>query len=285
MKGTIVATATKPETQTAPDGASWINGLSSIMQLSDNRPKSDLRTIVSSDVKNGKLALFVPPEMSELQPDNLRYLHAMASRNGCMLIEDRRTSDIRPLVEQRDLKPHKMISGISELLKMTGMPGPDPTLSQPHRLKPDNQHIPVTLLIDMVSASVKSSKKVVLLPTPAMVKSTGNETHPISAYACKLVLEDQDVTLSYFDSPGFKAIGYVADTQFVMHVFIGGGPLRSPHIWANTDAMLKNRFRFQLFRSKQPGQDFGLLYNTFYLDIEGNQAGGAQNADQGQLKA
>lgn len=276
---------TKTTTQASPDSASWINGLSSIMQLSDSRLKSNLRTIVSSDVKNGKLALFVPPEMSELQPDNLRYLHAMASRNGCMLIEDRRTSEIRPLVEQRDLKPHKLTKGISELLKLTGIPGADPKLSQPHRLKPDNQHIPVTVLINMVSATVEKSKKVVVLPTPAMVESTGNETHPISAYACKLVLEDQDVTLSYFDSPGFKAIGYVADSQFVMHVFIGGGPLRSPHIWANTDAMLKNRFRFQLFRSKQPGQDFGLLYNTFYLDIESQQAGGAQSDGRGQLKA
>lgn len=279
-----MATATKT-TPTVPDGQAWISGLSSIMQLSDNRTNSSLRTIVSSDVKNGKLALFVPPEMSELQPDNLRYLHAIASRNGCMLIEDRRTSDIRPLVEQRDLKPHKLITGICELLKMTGMPGPDPKVSYPHRLRADNQHIPVTSLIDMVSASIKSSKKVVVLPTPEMVESTGNETHPISAYACKLVLEGQDLVLSYFDSPGFKAIGYVANTQFVMHVFIGGGPLSSPHIWANTDAMLKNRFRFQLFRSKQPGQDFGLLYNTFFLDIESNESGAAQNVGQSQLEA
>ena len=279
-----MATATQTQNQTAPDGASWISGLSSIMQLSDNRLNSSLRTVVSSDVKNGKLALFVPPEMSELQPDNLRYLHAMASRNGCMLIEDRRTSDIRPLVEQRDLKPHKLVKGISELLKMAGMPGPAPSLSKPHRLKPEHQAIPVPLLIDMVSASVKGSKKVVILPTPAMVESTGNETHPISAYASKLVLEDRELVLSYFDSPGFKAIGYVAESQYVVHVFIGGGPLRSPHIWANTDAMLKNRFRFQLFRSKQPGQDFGLLYNTFYLDIQ-SQAGQGQNTQHNQLKA
>jgi len=270
--------ATTTETPTAPDSASWISGLSSIMRLSDTRLDPSLRTIISSDVKNSKLALFVPPEMSELQPENLRYLHALASRNGCMLIEDRRNTDIRPLVEQRDLKPHKLSIGIGELLKQAGMPGANPSLSSPHRLTPGSLHFDVPMLIEMVSATVKSSKRVVILPTPAMVESTGNETHPISAHACKLVTAEAEMILSYFDSPGFKAIGYIADNQFVAHVFIGGGPLRSPLIWANFDAMLKNRFRFQLFRSTQPGQDFGLLYNTFYLDIEPTEASGSQGA-------
>lgn len=246
------------------------------MRLSDTRLDPSLKTVISSDVKNDKLALFVPPEMSNLQPENLRYLHAMASRNGCMLIEDRRCSDIRPLVEQRDLKPHRLAQGISELLVQTGMPGPAARLSTPHRLSPGNPHIDVPELIEMVSATVAKSKRIIVLPTPALVETTGNETNPISAFACKLVTADTNTVLSFFDSPGFKAIGYIANDQFVVHVFIGGGPLRSPLIWANFDAMLKNRFRFQLFRSTQPGQDFGLLYNTFYLDINRAQAPGSQ---------
>lgn len=251
------------------------------MRLSDTRLDPSLRTVISSDVKNGKLALFVPPEMSDLQPENLRYLHALASRNGCMLIEDRRGTDIRPMVEQRDLKPHKLSLGIAQLLKQTGMPGPTARLSTPHRLMQGNPHFDVPSLIDMVSSTVSKSKRVVILPTPEMVETTGNETHPISAYACKLVTADANMVLSFFDSPGFKAIGYIANTQFVVHVVIGGGPLKSPHIWANFDAMLKNRFRFQLFRSTQPGQDFGLLYNTFYLDIQSAQASSSQPASRG----
>ena len=277
--------ATATEKPITPDSTSWISGLSSIMRLTDTRLDPSLRTMISSDVKNGKLALFVPTEMSELQPENLRYLHALASRNGCMLIEDRRRTDIRPLVEQRDLKPHKLSIGIAELLKQTGMPGPEPTLSKPHRLSPENPHFDVPVLVDMVAATIKTSKRVVILPTRALVDNTGNETHPISAHACKLVTADTEVVLSYFDSPGFKAVGYVADSQFVVHVFIGGGPLKSPHIWANFDAMLKNRFRFQLFRSTQPGQDFGLLYNTFYLDIDANAASGSQRARRGRASS
>jgi len=154
--------------------------------------------------------------MQDLQPENLRYLHALASRNGCTLIEDRRGFDIQPLVERRDLKPHILAQGVAVLLKQAGMP---------------------------------------------------DETHPISAYGCKLITADANITLSYFDSPGFKAIGYIANSQFVMHVLIGGGPIKSPQIWANHEAMQKNRFKFQLFRSTLPGQDFGMLYNTFYLNI------------------
>ena len=272
--------AATTENRVNPDSVSWINGLSSIMRLSDSRLDPSLKTIISSDVKNGKLALFLPPEMSDLQPENLRYLHALASRNECMLIEDRRTADVRPLVEQRDLKPHSLAIGIGELLQQTGMPGPAASLSSPHRLTPGNPHIDVPALIDMVSATVTKSKCIVLLPTPTLVETTGNETHPISAFACKIVTADTNTTLSFFDSPGFKAIGYIANKQFVVHVFIGGGPLRSPVIWSNFDAMKKNRFRFQLFRSTQPGQDFGLLYNTFYLDIQSNHATGSQTADK-----
>jgi len=250
-----------------PDSTSWINGLASIMRHCDKRVDSNLKTIVSSDGKNGRLALYVPTEMSDLQPENLRYLHAMASRNGCTLIEDRRGLDIRPVVERRDLKPHQLSIGISELIRLTGMPGPRAQLSSPHRLLPDSPNFSVPQLIDMVAASVGKSKRVVILPTPSLVATTGNETHPISAYGCRIITADAELTLSFFDSPGFKAIGYISNSQFVMHVFIGGGPLKSPHIWANYDTMLRNRFRFQLFRSTQPGQDFGLLYNTFYFDI------------------
>ena len=256
------------EKNAAPDSASWINGLSSIMRLTDTRIEPSLKTVISSDVKNGKLALFLPPEMSELQPENLRYLHAMASRNDCILIEDRRTSEIHPLVEQRDLKPHMLAMSICDLLKQTRMPGAQPQLSSPHRLSPGNLHIDVPVLIDMASTTISKSKRIGLLPNPTLVESTGNETHPINGFACKLVTAEANTVLSFFDSPGFKAIGYIANDQYVVHVFIGGGPLRSPHIWANFQAMQKNRFRFQLFRSTHPGQDFGLLYNTFYIDID-----------------
>jgi len=238
------------------------------MRHSDKRIDPSLKTIISSDGKNGKLALYVPPEMSELQPENLRYLHALASRNGCTLIEDRRGLDVRPMVERRDLKPHTLALGIAELVKQAGMPGPAPQLSKPHRLQPGKPNFTLPELISMVAASVNASKRVVILPTPSLVATTGNDTHPISGYGCKLITADANITLSFFDSPGFKAIGYISGEQFVMHVLIGGGPMKSPHIWANFDAMQKNRFRFQLFRSTLPGQDFGLLYNTFFLDIE-----------------
>ncbi len=250
-----------------PSSEQWINGLANVLSLTDSRADSSLRTVISSDVKNDKLALFLPPEMSELQPENLRYLHAMASRHGCLLIEDRRAMDVRPIVENRDFKPHSLVKGISQLLQQTGVPGEQMSLSRPHRLNPANPYIDLVKIIDMAAFSIAKSKRVVLLPNEAIVAATGNETHPISAHACKMTTAKFDTTVSYFDSPGFKAVGYIAGNQFVTHVLIGGGPLRTPQLWANHEAMQKNKFRFQLFRSAYPGQDFGLLYNSFYLDL------------------
>lgn len=258
------------ENQVNPESTSWINGLSSVLRLCDNNIDLSLKTIICSDGKNGRLALYVPPEMSDYQPENLRYLHVLANRNGCTLIEDRRELDIRPFVERRDLKPNQLAEGISDLLQQTGMPGPRAPLSSPHRLAPGNLNVTLPQLIDMVAHSIGKSKCVVLLPPPSLVATTGNETYPICAYGCRLITADAELTLSFFDSPGFKAIGYTTNNQFVMHVLIGGGPLKSPHIWANYDAMRNNRFRFQLFRSTQPGQDYGLLYNTFFLNIAAN---------------
>ena len=237
------------------------------MRHCDNRIDLNLKTIISSDIKNGKLSLYVPPEMSEYQPENLRYLHALAGRHGYTLIEDRRELDIRPFVERRDLKPNSLTTGISELIHQTGMPGPRAELSSPHRLRPGSPNFALPQLIDMVAASISKSKRVVFKPTPSLVATTGNRTQPIVGYGCRLLTADAELTLSFFDSPGFKAIGHIANNQFVMHVLIGGGPIKSPYIWANFGAMSKNRFRLQLFRSTQPGQDYGLLYKTLFLDI------------------
>ncbi len=262
-KNEVLAT----EENIKPSSEEWIGGLSHVIGLTDAKVEPSLRTVISSDVKNDKLALFLPPEMSELQPENLRYLQALASSQGCLLIEDRRTMKIQPIVENRDLKPHKLAQGINALLEQTGMQGDRLELSTPHRLNPENIQLDIVQLIDMAAYSIAQSKRVVLLPNDAMVEATGNETHPICAYACELRSAKLDTTLSFFDSPGFKAIGYITGNQFVTHVLVGGGPLRAPQLWSNHEAMSQNYFRFQLFRSTYPGQDFGLLYNTFYMDL------------------
>ena len=247
---------------------SWIQGVAAVLRLTERRADPRLRTNLSCHARGETPAFFLPPDMSSLQPDSLRYLHAMARRNRCRLIEDRRDIDIQPIVEQRNQKPSALALGVSLLLQQTGLPGPVRCLSTPHRLNPDSQHIPVHQLIEVAAFAAPKSKRVVVLPNKHIVDALGNDTRPIAGHACKLVTLEATTVMSYFESVAFRAIGYRTSGQFVVHVFLGGGPLRAPQLWANTHTLTNSAFRFQLFHSKHPGHDFGLLYSTQYLDLD-----------------
>ncbi len=251
----------------------WIQGLNAVLDLTDRNNNPRLRTTMSCHFKKDRLAFFLPPEMASLQPENLRYMHRIAKKHNCRLIEDRRSVNLHPIIEQRSIDTNAMTLGISMLLMQAGMPGAAPEPSTPHRLHPDNLHIDVAELISMASCVAPNSKRIVLLPNQFIVDVLDNETSPIVGYACKLVTAEAITTLAHFDSKHFRAIGYQAGNQFVMHVFLAGGPLHSPQIWANPNTISNDNFRFQLFKSTHPGHDFGLMYKTLYLDLENTNQG------------
>jgi len=259
----------------------WIQGLSAVLDLTDRRNNPRLRTTMSCTLKKNRIAFFLPPEMSSLQPENLRYMHRIAKKHDCRLIEDRRTVNVQPIIEQRNHEASTMTLGISALLKQACLPGTAPTPSVPHRLNRDNLHIDVADLISMAAFATPTSKKIVLLPNQFMVEVLDNETSPIAGYACKLVTADAVTTLTYFDSEFFKCVGYRAGNQFVMHVFLAGGPLHSPQVWANPHTISHDDFRFQLFKSTHSGHDFGLMYKTFYFDIDENATSASSNDTPG----
>ncbi len=260
-----MAAVANPEIETIEK--SWVQTLDGILNLTDRRSSTRLRTNLSSTIQHGKVAFFLPTEMASLQPENLRYMHRLANTHNCKLIEDRRTVDVQPIIEQRDNEFSTMAMGISLLLNQTGMPGSTPDLSVPHRLNPDSLHIEVADLIAMAAFAMPKSKQIVLLPNQFLAEVLDNDTSPISGYACKLVTADITTKIACFDSDNFRAIGYHAGNQFVMHVFLAGGPMHSPELWTNPHTIGHDNFRFQLFKSTHPGHDFGLMYSTLYLDI------------------
>ena len=266
IMGTTVEAAANPENVTLEKP--WVQGLSAVLDLTDRRNNPRLRTTMSCKFKRNRIAFFLPPEMASLQPENLRYMHRIAKKHNCRLIEDRRNVNVQPIIEQRSDDTNEMTLGISMLLKQAGMPGAAPEPSAPHRLHPDNLHIDVAELISMASFAAPTSKRIVLLPNQFIVDVLDNDTSPIVGYACKLVTADAVTTLAYFDSTHFRAVGYHAGSQFVMHVFLAGGPLHSPQIWSNPNTISNDNFRFQLFKSTHPGHDFGLMYKTLYLDLD-----------------
>lgn len=251
--------------------APWITQIADVLRYTDRTVDPRLRTTLSANVKRDRASLFLPPEMSVRQPESLRYIQAFASHNNCRLVEDRRSVDVQPIIEQRHRKLSPMAMGVSTLLKQTGLPGSIRSLSIPHRLDTDSPHIKMTQLIEMAAKVVDKSKRVVLLPNQFIVQALGNDTHPIIGHACNLVSGEVTTVLSYFESPAFRSVGYMAKKQFVIHVLLAGGPLQSPETWTNLHALGDSVFRFQLFRSNHPGRDFGLFYRTFYIDLDSTE--------------
>ena len=246
---------------------SWVENLAKVIRKTDHSTESRMRTVISCDIRANKPALFVPPDMAELQPQSLRYLHSFANTNDMTLVEDRRRVEVQPIIEQRDKKPPMIALGLSMLLKQTGVPGSPRSLSEPHRLNADSPHIGIAKLIEMAAFSAAESKRVVVLPNRMMVNVLNNDTQPISGFACKMISADSTSILSHFHSPQFRAIGYSAGSQYVMHVCLAGGPVRNPALWAHHHTLTRTNFRFQLFPGKRPIDDFGLFYATFYMDL------------------
>lgn len=260
------AEATTPTQSTATEKM-WVQSLADVIRKTDQSAESRMRTMLVCDIKSNKPALYVPPDMAELQPNSLRYIHAFARAHDLKLVEDRRRVEMQPIIEQRDDDPPTIALGLSMLLNQTGAPGAIRTMSEPHRLNADSPHIGIAKLIDMAAFAAPKSKRVVVLPNRMIVNVADNDTRPISGFACKLSSDDTSTVLSHFDSPKFRAIGYSTGTQYVIHVCLAGGPLRNPELWAHLHTLTRTDFRFQLFPSRKPANDFGLFYATFYLDM------------------
>jgi len=256
--------------QTMPE--QWVVPLAKRIAQTHDSPETRMRTMISCDVRSGKPSLFVPPDMAELQPRSLRYLHAFARLNDLQLVEDRRRVAIQPVHEQRGRNQSALAKGLGELLQQLGMPGRGRTLSSPHRLSADSQHVNISRLIRMAAFAAPHAKAVKVEPNRHLSEVLDNSSDPINAFACKLVSADTSTILSHFDAPHFRAIGYSAGKQYIMHLCVAGGPITSPKLWAHFHTLTRSDFQFQLFNAQSPKNDIGLFYATFYLDLSGAPA-------------
>lgn len=245
----------------------WINSLAKLAGKTQQSPESRIRTVINCDILAGKPSIYVPPDMADLQPDSLRYLHTFARRHDLQLVEDRRRVSVQPISEKRNTISPVIARAISELLQQLGMPGDARAQSQPHRLSADSQHINLNTLIRMAAFAAPTAKHVQVEPNRRLVDVLGGSKQPIAAYASKLTSADTSTIISHFDSSHFHAIGYSAGKQYVVHVCVAGGPLTSPALWSNFHTLTRSDFQFQLFSARNPKNDLGLIYTTFYLDL------------------
>jgi len=250
--------------QTAP----WIDTLAYWFSATDQQLELGLRTTLScARNDNNKTALFLPPEMGSNQPDNLHYLHRLASRHECRLIEDRRSIDIKPFIDRRENDVTPMMQASIELLKQSGMKGDNIKPSEPNRMNDDCIHIPLPELVAMAVRVAEDGKRIVVLPNPTIVKLLGDDTHPITGYAANIPVGRETITVAYYESPKYRCVGYRCGNQYINHVLLGGGPNHKPELWATEQTLVESNVRFQLYRSQRKEFDMGLLSVTQFIDL------------------
>ncbi len=258
----------KPVRSAEQPESDWIISLRDELAGTDQVVQSRLRATLSCQSAGGKLALFVPPEMAEDQPEVLEYLHAFAASQKMGLIEDRRHLDLTPIVERRKKQLPNLALGISLLLKQTGMPGPTRSLSSPHVLNKGNLRMDIGRMIRVSAQMVHKSRKVIFLPNRFIRDNLDGSTETMNGYACKVITDDDKITLVQFETDGFHAIGYISNDQFVVTVFLAGGVMARPQLWTSMNTLMDSPFRFQLFESPFTSQQVGLCYQTYYIDLE-----------------
>lgn len=244
----------------------WVQTLADIISQSDLSEESRFGTSLSCDITARKPTLYWPPGMFDLQPRNFRYLQYFAKRNGFKLLEDRRSVDIKPVLEKRDRKPAMVALGLSLLMKQTGVPGAARIPSVPHRLNPDSHHIGLGKLIKMAAFAAPSTKRVVVLPNRILVNAL-KDTQPISGRACNMVHKGKSTILSYFDSQYFRSIGYSTGSQYVTHLCLAGGPRDIASLWTQLPTLTNTDFKLQIFPAKRASDDFGIFYITLFLNM------------------
>lgn len=252
--------------------APWVKTLSD--WLSNTYPDSvtRARTMLSCDIKASKPALFLPPDMAELQPNGLEYLRAFAKAHKFTLMEDRRRVKVQPMLERRNRTTPMIANAIGELLNTAGLRGDPPALSTPHRLNDDSPHICITQLLRMAAFSSQASKRTVLPSNSKLINVLNNDTQPVTAFACKLKASESTTILSHFEAPQFRAIGYSAGRQYIVHVCLAGGPLHNPQLWTGIHTLTRTDFQFQLIQSPKKSASMGLFYTTFYFDMQAAHA-------------
>lgn len=263
---------TQEVTPDISDDRPWVESVSHCLAHTYPGNVVRTRTMLSCDFQSSKGSLFVPPDMAELQPASLEYLHIFAQAHDLTLIEDRRRLQLKPLLDRRQPAAPMIARAIAELLSAAGLPGKAPDVSNPHRLNDDSPHIDMTQLIQMAAFAAPDSKKVQLPVNSKLANVLNNDTQPITAYASNVKSTETSTILSIFDAPRFRAIGYSSGTQYIVHVCLAGGPISNPQLWTDLHTLTRTDFQFQLMTSPQKDHTLGLFYHSFYFDMWSHQS-------------
>jgi len=215
-----------------------------------------------------KLTLIYPNELTQQSPDLLEYLGQFTKKNGMKLLQERRIKEVDEYLEEfRKPSPPVIALGVGLLLQKTGLTGED------------NLHLPsdsVPQIIDgrqfkqliNLASQVEKTGKSVTIPANRFLQDSNMPKSLINGYAGKINRGDESRTFSLFHSPLFRAIGYTQRSDFVFHVFAGGGSIDNPQVWGPLSNMTREPIHIRLFRDQNRDRKFAVLYTTYNLDLK-----------------
>lgn len=244
----------------------WCQQLARLIATSDPSVEKVMSMSMACDTRSGNATFYLPQDTGHVHARCLRYLKSFAAENGLKLGRDRRGSQQDGITELRNGRPPLISLALSLLLKQTGVPGAARTLSKPHALADGTAEIGLRQLILMAAFSAERSKCVVVLPNRILINAL-QDTQPIRALGCKLKHAGGTTLQSQFDSPHFRALGYSAGSQYIVHICLAGGQRGHSALWTRLPVVNNMDINFQLFPGKSPADDQGLFYLTFYFDM------------------
>lgn len=213
-----------------------------------------------------RITLIYPHGLREQNPELLRYLSQFAEQNKLKLLQDRRVIPVEPLYECRKEEPPILALGVGVLLQQTGLTG----TNQLHLSDEDpipqvsgNRFRKLLKIADTVS---ETGKKVTVKHNRFLAPDA-DPAAKIHATASKVVKGNDHRIFSYFNGKKFRAIGYTQKSNFVFHVFAGGGTAGKTGVWGPLDIMTREPIHFRLYRDVDADNNFGLLYTSYNLDM------------------
>ena len=152
------------------------------------------------------------------------------------------------------------------LLQQTGLSGSDQLHLADTAPQPQVSGQRFGRLLKIGAEVSQKGKKVNLRPNRFIFGENAQQRR-LDGYASKIIKGGESRVFSYFDAENFRAIGYTRQSNFVFHVFAGGGPEQETKIWGPLQVMTREPLHFRLYRSTNTEKTFGMLYSSYTLNL------------------
>ncbi len=232
-----------------------------------------------------RLTLIYPAELREKSPELLQYLGKFAEHHDMRILQERRTNPVEPLYECRKDEPPVLALGVGIVLQQTGLVGSKQLHLSDNQISKQVTGQRFSRLLKIAAQVCDNGKQVKIKPNRFLFGDRPNEKQYLHGYASKVVKGQESRIFSVFENEDFRAIGYTQRSNFIFHVFAGGGPSENPQIWGPLSIMTREPIHCRLYRGSDSAQSYGMLYTSYDLDMNNRVAKNDwRTPDSGKIK-